>query len=72
MKYPSPLFRFAALEDFVVVVFNPLKCIHLKRTRNDLQYLKEPWYAIFNQWDELSFHSEDISEDESTADLVVS
>ncbi|CAM9622814.1 unnamed protein product [Ectocarpus sp. 8 AP-2014] len=35
------------------------------------QYLKEPWYAIFNQWDELSFHSEDISEDESTADLVV-
>ncbi|CAM9355964.1 unnamed protein product [Scytosiphon promiscuus] len=35
------------------------------------QYLNEPWYGIFKEWDELSFHSEDISEDEGIANLVV-
>ncbi|CAN0078026.1 unnamed protein product, partial [Hapterophycus canaliculatus] len=35
------------------------------------QYLNEPWYGIFKEWDELSFHSEDISEDGGTANLVV-
>lgn len=69
--------RFATLGRFQR--FHPSKCIHLQleythpnQTFIAKQYLKEPWYAIFNQWDELSFHSEDISEDETTADLVVS
>lgn len=35
------------------------------------QYLDDPWYAIFKEWDELTFHSEDISDDGTTADLVV-
>lgn len=35
------------------------------------QYLNEPWYAILKEWDELAFHSEEISADGDTADLVV-
>lgn len=36
-----------------------------------VKYLTDPWYSIFKEWDELAFHSEDVSEDGNTADLVV-
>ena len=36
-----------------------------------VKYLTDPWYAIFKEWDELAFHSEEVSDDGNTADLVV-
>ncbi|CAM9418794.1 unnamed protein product, partial [Choristocarpus tenellus] len=35
------------------------------------QYLSEPWYSIFAEWDDLVFHSESTNEEQTETELVV-